>query len=70
MAWPILYLCFIMMAGLSTGAFIYPILDVNRLGTITVAFNIALVLGLLAILCAGLVFVAKAQLAKTNAPAR
>lgn len=70
MAWPIIYLCFIMMAGLSTGAFIYPILDVNRLGAVMVAFNIALVLGLLAILCAGLVFVARAQSAKARAPAR
>lgn len=70
MAWPIIYLCLIMMAGLSTGAFIYPILDVNRLGTGMVAFNIVLVLGLLAILCAGLVFVAKVQSANAKAPAR
>ena len=70
MAWPIIYLCFIMTAGLSTGAFIYPILDVNRLGAVMVAFNIALVLGLLAILCAGPVFVARSQSAKPRAPAR
>lgn len=70
MAWPILYLCFIMLAGLTTGAFVYPILDVNRLGTTAVAINITLILGLLAILCAGLVFVAKVQSAREKAPAR
>ncbi len=70
MAWPIIYLCLIMMAGLSTGAFIYPILDVNRLGTAPVVLNIVLVLGLLAVLCASLVLVAKVQSAKANAPAR
>jgi hypothetical protein len=69
-AWPIIYLCLIMMAGLATGAFIYPILDVNRLGTGMVAFNIVLVLGLLAVLCASLVFVAKVQSAKAKAPVR
>ncbi len=70
MAWPIIYLCLIMMAGLSTGAFIYPILDVNRLGTGMVSLNIVLVIGLLAVLCASLVFVAKVQSAKAKAPAR
>ncbi|NNJ75069.1 MAG: Pr6Pr family membrane protein [Anderseniella sp.] len=70
MAWPITYLCLIMMAGLSTGAFIYPILDVSRLGTGMVALNIVLVLGLLAVLCASLVLVAKVQSAKAKAPAR
>ena len=70
MAWPVLYLCFIMMAGVTTGAFIYPILDINRLGVIVVAINIALILGLLAVLCAGLVLVAKLQTGKTKAPAR
>ncbi|MEO9875706.1 MAG: Pr6Pr family membrane protein [Anderseniella sp.] len=70
MAWPITYLCLIMMAGLTTGAFIYPILDVNRLGTGMVAINIVLILGLLAVLCASLVFVAKLQSAKEKAPAR
>jgi len=70
MAWPIIYLCFIMMAGLSTGAFIYPILDVYRLGTGMVLLNIVLILGLLVVLCAGLVFVAKFQSARAKAPAR
>ena len=70
MAWPILYLCFIMLAGLTTGAFVYPILDVNRLGTIAVAINITLILGLLAGLGAALVLAARRQSAKTNAPAR
>lgn len=70
MAWPVLYLCFIMLGGLTTGAFIYPILDVNRLGSIIVAVNIVLILSLLAVLCAGLVFVAKLQSDKTKAPAR
>lgn len=70
MAWPILYLCFIMLAGLTTGAFVYPILDVNRLGTIAVAINITLILGLLAGLGAALAFVARLQSGKANAPAR
>lgn len=70
MAWPILYLCFIMLAGLATGAFVYPILDVNLLGTIAVAINITLILSLLALLCAGLVFVAKLQSIRAKAPAR
>ena len=61
MAWPIFYLCFIMLTGLATGAFVYPILDVNLLGAIAVAINITLILSLLAVLCAGLVFVAKFQ---------
>lgn len=70
MAWPILYLSFIMLAGLATGAFVYPILDVNLLGTIAVAINITLILSLLAVLCAGLVFVAKLQSIRAKAPAR
>lgn len=70
MAWPVLYLCFIMLAGLTTGAFIYPILDVTRLGAIIVAVNIVLILGLLAVLGAGLIFVAKLQSSKAKAPAK
>ena len=70
MAWPIVYLCLIMLAGLTTGAFVYPILDVNQLGTIAVAVNISLILGLLAGLGAALAFVAKLQSRKANAPAR
>jgi len=70
MAWPIVYLCLIMLAGLTTSAFVYPILDVNRLGTIAVAVNISLILGLLAGLGAALAFVAKLQSRKANAPAR
>ncbi|WP_337660534.1 Pr6Pr family membrane protein [Anderseniella sp. Alg231-50] len=70
MAWPAIYLGVIMMAGLTTGAFIYPIFDVSRLGAAIVAINITLVFCLLALICAGLVFVAKAQSANTNAPAR
>lgn len=70
MAWPIIYLCFIMIAGLSTGTFIYPILNVYRLGTGMVLLNIVLILGLLAVLSAGLVFVAKLQSARAKAPAR
>jgi hypothetical protein len=67
--WPIIYLVFIMMAGLSSGNFIYPILDVNKLGVIIVAFNIALLLALLTALSAGLVLAAKTQASRKNAPA-
>lgn len=70
MAWPIIYLGFIMLAGLSSGAFIYPILNVNRLGAAIVAVNIALVLALLAVICAGLIFLARMQTTRTKAPAR
>ncbi|MEM7634599.1 MAG: Pr6Pr family membrane protein [Pseudomonadota bacterium] len=70
MAWPVVYLCLIMTAGVSTGAFIYPILDVYRLGTDRVVLNIGLILGLLAAIGAALVFVARLQSAKSKAPAR
>ncbi len=70
MAWPVLYLCLVMLAGLTTGAFVYPILDVNLLGAMVVAVNIVLILSLLASLCAGLIFVARLQHGKTRTPAR
>ncbi len=68
MAWPVVYLALIMAAGLSSGAFIYPILDVYKFGTLLVARNIVATLALLAALCAILVFVAKAQSTKPNSP--
>jgi len=69
MVWPVVYLAFIMTAGSTSGAYIYPILDMNRLGMTMVACNIALLLCLLALISACLVFIAKAQTAKMNAPA-
>ena len=69
LAWLAIYLTFIMTAGFFTGAYIYPILDVNKLGGTIVVINIALVFGLLAVISAGLVFVARTQAAKGNAPA-
>ncbi len=70
MAWPVLYLGIVMLAGLTTGAFVYPILDVNLLGAKVVALNIVLILGLLAALCTALVLVARLRDGKTKAPAR
>lgn len=64
LAWPAIYLAFIMTAGFFTGGFIYSILDVNKLGSMIVAINIALVFGLLAAISAGLVFVARTQATK------
>jgi len=61
MAWPILYLAAIMTFGLITGGYIYLILDLNRLGASSVAFNIAWILVLLAGLCATLIKVAQRQ---------
>jgi hypothetical protein len=55
MAWPVVYLVFIMLAGSATGAYIYPILDANQLGGGTVALNIAAMLTLLTVLCAALI---------------
>jgi hypothetical protein len=63
MAWPVLYLAAIMTFGLMTGGYIYPVLDVNRLGAGSVAFNIAWILALLAGLCATLIRVAHWQTA-------
>ena len=62
MAWPVLYLAVIMTAGYATGAYIYPILDVNKLGIATTALNIAGILLLLTGICTTLVKLAHCQM--------
>ena len=52
--WPITYLAFIMAWGVITGGFLYPFLDLNKLGTGIVSINIALLIALLAAICSGL----------------
>lgn len=61
LAWPITYLFFIMMAGITSGGFIYPFLDVNKLGIVITAINIAFLLALLAAISAGLILASRSQ---------
>ncbi len=68
MAWPVIYLTVIMMAGLSSGTFIYPLLDVTRLGPAQVTLNIMTMLAVLAVICTVLVFLAKAQSGEPDTP--
>lgn len=68
LVWPVTYLFFIMMEGFRSGAFIYPFLDVNKLGVTITVINIALLIGLLAVISAGLILAARLRAASTNPP--
>ena len=57
--WPVTYLAIIMAMGLTTGRYVYPILDIDRFGGSAVTFNIVALIIVLAVL--GSVLVAVSQ---------